>query len=70
MGLRTSQEMRSLAERLDSLTQGKLPRLGDILMQRFKAVELAIMDGSWVAAETLACTPSSILELPQRRKRR
>ena len=47
MGLRDSRELRTLAEALDALGKGDLPRLGDLLAQRFKSVESKILNGSW-----------------------
>ena len=39
-------ELRILAESLDALLQGDLPRVGDFLVQRMKSVELAITTGN------------------------
>ena len=40
VGERASNELRTLAEALDSLTWRDLARAGDLLTQRFKSVEL------------------------------
>ena len=53
MNLRTVREMRTVGECLDALLRGELPRLGDILMQRLKALEQSTKDGHWEVAENL-----------------
>ena len=40
-------EMRSLGEAIDSLLNGDLERAGDILAQRFKALEVSTAPGGW-----------------------
>ena len=40
VGPRASAELRTLAEALDALTRGNLARVGDLLAQRYKSVEL------------------------------
>ena len=50
VGLRTSKEMRTLARALDALAAGQLPQVGDLLMQRFKALETSVADKSWAVA--------------------
>ena len=59
VGLRTSREMRALAEAVDTLLEGNLPRLGDILIQRFKAVESSVVDGSWAVARHQELIPAA-----------
>jgi hypothetical protein len=59
VGLRTSREMRTLAEALDTLLEGNLPRLGDILIQRFKALESSVVDGGWALARHQELIPSA-----------
>ncbi len=63
VGVRTSREMRTLAEALDALSQGKLPELADLLMQRFKALEVSVTDGNWHVAKQLEVLPSMDLGL-------
>jgi len=46
LGIRNERELRTLAEGLDCLMEGKLAELGDLLMQRYKAVETAAGDAS------------------------
>ena len=57
MSARTSGELRSLAETLDLLIQGKVAEAADTLTQRFKCVELASTEG-WAVARHLELTPS------------
>ena len=53
VGPRTCKEMRTLALAIDSLARGELPQVGDLLMQRFKALEMAVGDKSWAVASQL-----------------
>jgi len=50
LGRRDRQELQTLAQCLDHLACGRLAPLGDILMQRFKAVETAVSTKSWEVA--------------------
>ena len=59
MTLRNSRELRTLAEALDRLIGGKTAEAGDLLIQRFKAVEMASGEGSWRVAQHLELIPSS-----------
>ena len=53
MGARNVQELRTMGEALDALLRGDLPHLGDLLMQRLKAIEQATKDGHWSVAKHL-----------------
>ena len=53
VGPRTCKEMRTLALSIDALSRGELPQVGDLLMQRFKALEMAVGDKSWAVATQL-----------------
>ena len=44
--LRNVRELRTLAEALDALVKGDLEGLGDLLAQRFKALEMATQEGN------------------------
>ena len=46
VGSRTSREMRTIAEAVDALVEGDVLRAGD-LIQRFKALETSVIDGTW-----------------------
>ena len=50
VGLRTSREMRTIAESIDALMEGNVLRAGDLLIQRFKALETSVIDGTWSRA--------------------
>ena len=63
IGLRNMRELRTLAEAIDSLVAGNLPREGDLLIQRFKAIEVAVADGSWTQARHLELIPSQDVTL-------
>ena len=58
IGPRSSRELRTIAEALDALGSGNLPKTADLLVQRFKAVEESVRKGNW--------DDSSFLELIQR----
>ena len=49
----TVRELQTLATSLDLLEAGSLAELADVLMQRFKALELSLSDGSWQVAQEL-----------------
>ena len=59
MTLRNSRELRTLAEAIDYLVQGKVVEAGDLLAQRFKAVELAATEGSWKIAQHMELIPAT-----------
>ncbi|CAK0799563.1 unnamed protein product, partial [Prorocentrum cordatum] len=50
-------QMRTLSESLDLLIQGRLPEAMDMLMQRFKACQLACKDKHWRSARWLELIP-------------
>ena len=58
LGLRSERELRTLSEALDHLLSGNLAACGDILMQRFKAVELSGESG-WSIASRMELIPQS-----------
>jgi len=57
MSQRNERELRTLALSIDLLVRGDSARAADILMQRFKAVETASMDGNWAIAKHLELLP-------------
>ena len=57
LGVRTTRELRTIAEAIDALLEGDLCRVGDLLMQRFKAIETATSDGTWAVAKHLELIP-------------
>ena len=50
---RNSRECRTLCEIMDSLCEGNLARVGDVAMQRYKALACATDDGSWALASEI-----------------
>ena len=59
IGERNMREMRTLAELLDALMGGNLAKVGDLAMQRFQAIEMAIMQGSWAQARYVEAIPQT-----------
>ena len=53
LSVRTQREMETLAEAVGCLIEGDLPRLGDVIYQRYAALEKAHLDGSWLVAQEL-----------------
>ena len=54
--------MELLAQALDNLLRGELPELGDLLMQRFKALQVGITTG-WRLGEQLELVDKKDLSL-------
>ena len=58
-GLRSQRELVTLATGLDMLLDGDLGRLGDLLVQRFKAIEASLSaDGNWSVARHQELIPT------------
>ena len=57
--MRNERELRTISESLDALLHGNLPRCGDILLQRFKAIEASINDASWAVARHSELIPEA-----------
>lgn len=58
-GLRSQRELVTLATGLDMLLEGDLGRLGDVLVQRFKAIEASLSaDGNWSVARHQELIPT------------
>lgn len=70
VGLRNARELRTLAEALDLLMVGKVAEAGDLLMQRFKAVELASQEGNWKVAQHLELIPETGVSTSSFKERR
>ncbi len=69
LGVRSERELRTLATCLDLLCAGELPALGDTLMQRFKAIEMASSDSSWQVGRHLELIPPAQVSTTQRWER-
>eukprot|EP00971_Amphidinium_carterae_P277997 5518490-Amphidinium_carterae.1 len=50
MNTRLRRELITLGEALDLLMSGSLDKVGDLLMQRIKALELSVREGTWERA--------------------
>ncbi|CAK0886883.1 unnamed protein product, partial [Prorocentrum cordatum] len=59
MRINTQRELQTLATALDLLESGCLAELSDVLMQRFKALELSLSDASWQVASELEIAPDA-----------
>ncbi|CAK0815284.1 unnamed protein product, partial [Prorocentrum cordatum] len=57
IGVQTHRELRTLAEAMDLLMQGKAAHACDLIVQRLKALQVATTDGSWAAAKWLELIP-------------
>ncbi|CAK0807057.1 unnamed protein product, partial [Prorocentrum cordatum] len=53
VGERTVRDLQTLAAAMDLLEDGSLASVADTLMQRFRALEMALNDGSWCIANEL-----------------
>jgi len=66
IGIAKARELRTLAECLDHLCEGRIAALGDTLMQRFTAVELSITEKGWEQAKHLELIPDHVCGLASR----
>ena len=57
LNLRTQREMRTLAQVLDQLAEGRIRQGADILSQRLKSIELSLIDQGWQRAQHLELIP-------------
>ena len=53
MSVHTVREMRTIAMAIDGLLRGELPEVGDLLIQRLKALEQSVRDRDWSVASQL-----------------
>eukprot|EP00435_Cladocopium_sp_Y103_P045195 s780_g12.t3 len=71
IGVRNHRELLTLGRGIDMLVQGQLPELGDLLMQRLKALETALVDQSWNSARHQEIIPphaASLTTVAERRQ--
>ena len=71
IGVRNHRELITLGTGLDLLLQGKLPELGDLLMQRLKALETSLTDQNWSTArhqELIPAQGASLTGISERRQ--
>ncbi|CAK0795636.1 unnamed protein product, partial [Prorocentrum cordatum] len=57
IGVQTYRVLRTLAEAVDLLMQGKVAHACDLIVQRLRALQVATTDGSWAAARWLVLIP-------------
>ena len=70
IGIRNAREMRTWCEVLDALVRGDLPHLGDVAMQRLKALMLSVQDGHWNQAKFLELIPMNDAQIVTTDERR
>ena len=63
LGRRQTRELHTAGACLDALAKGDLPHWGDLLMQRFKKLELEALEGDEQAGETLELLPQRFVGL-------
>ena len=63
MSPRNCHELRVLAEAMDALVSGNLEILADVLMQRFKSIQISTVDGHWGLAQNVEVHRSGDLGL-------
>ncbi|CAJ1461453.1 unnamed protein product [Effrenium voratum] len=71
IGLRNHRELVTLGTSLDLLMNGRLAELGDLLMQRLKALETSLTDQNWSAArhqELIPPVAASLTTLGERHR--
>ena len=56
---RNERELMTLASSIDGVVGGRLAEAGDVLMQRYKAVELAAQENNWDVAQRLEIIPDA-----------
>eukprot|EP00435_Cladocopium_sp_Y103_P025941 s4041_g6.t1 len=66
LGMRTSREMKTLAQCLDWLATGQVGRGADLLSQRLKALERATVETHWNSAQFLELLPPENATLLER----
>ena len=69
MGQRDERELRTIAKAIDLLVSGDSAGAGDVLMQRFKAVETASADGHWSIAKHMELLPTTTVSAVTDRER-
>ena len=59
MSLRSSRELRTIAECIDALLAGDLPHSGDLLIQRLRAGQTEVVEVNWNLAQHLELIPTT-----------
>ena len=63
VGLRTSREIRTWGRVIDLLLDGRFGELGDVAMQRLKALETSHKEGSWELARHHELIPPTLASI-------
>ena len=63
VGLRSTREMRTWGKVLDLLLDGRFGELGDVAIQRLKALETAHKEGSWDLARHHELIPAALASI-------
>ena len=63
VGLRSTREMRTWGKVIDYLLDGRFGELGDVAIQRLKALETAHNEGSWDLAKHHELIPPSLASI-------
>ena len=69
VNLRNTRELRTVSEAIDMMRVGNFAGASDLLMQRFKAIEMSCTDGSWSVAQHLELIPESNIGITSRAER-
>lgn len=70
IGLRNQRELLTLGTAVDYLLSGRLGELGDLLMQRIKALETSLAESSWMTARHQELIPPQAASLTTEEERR
>ena len=70
IGVRNHRELLTLGRAIDMLVQGQLGELGDLLMQRLKALETSLADQGWHSAKHQELIPPHAASLTTETERR
>ena len=69
LGIRDNRELRTIAEALGALVRDQPLRSGDLLAQRFRAIELASSERNWSLARHLELIPDGKVTTTSQRAR-
>ena len=70
IGVRSHRELITLGTAIDLLIMGELPELGDLLMQRLKALETSLVGSNWISARHQELIPPRAASLSSESEKR
>ena len=70
IGVRSHRELITLGTAIDMLIMGELAELGDLLMQRLKALETSLVESNWMSARHQELIPPQAASLTSESERR